>query len=106
MAPTPRTCSSAPSGRRWCAPPFNVPGVVAVPQLTLYSGPTAVASNDNWGGGATLTSAISSSGAFVLPATSRDAVVVASLNPGNYSVQMSGVGGLTGAILVEVFELP
>jgi alpha-tubulin suppressor-like RCC1 family protein len=85
---------------------FGLPGVVGDPQLTLYSSQTAVASNDNWGGGATLASAFSSVGAFSLPAGSRDAAVVARLNPGNYTVQVSGVAGATGTILVEIYDLP
>ncbi len=85
---------------------FGVAGFAGDPQLTLSSGQTAVASNDNWGGVSTLASAFSSVGAFALPATSRDAAVVASLNPGNYTVQVSGVAGATGMILVEIYELP
>jgi hypothetical protein len=85
---------------------FGAGGAVSDPHLTLYSGQTAVASNDNWGGGATLASAFSSVGAFALPAGSRDAAVAASLNPGNYTVQVSGVSSATGLILVEIYELP
>jgi hypothetical protein len=85
---------------------FGVSGVVTDPQLILYSVQTAIAANDNWGGGSTLAAAFSSVAAFVLPTTSRDAAVVASLNPGNYTVQVSGVGGATGMILVEIYELP
>ena len=85
---------------------FGVTGAVNDPQLTLNSGQTVVASNDNWGGGATLSAAFSSVGAFALPAASRDAAVIASLNPGNYTVQVSGVAGATGIILVEIYELP
>jgi hypothetical protein len=85
---------------------FGVPGAVSDPQLSLGSGQSMVAANDNWGGGATLSSAFSSVGAFALPATSRDAALVSSLNPGSYTVQVAGVGSATGMILVEVYELP
>ncbi len=85
---------------------FGVGGVVGDPRLTINSGQTVVASNDNWGGGAALASAFSSVGAFALPAGSRDAAVVASLNPGNYTVQVSVATGATGIILVEIYELP
>ena len=85
---------------------FGVGGAVSDPQLTLNSGPTAIATNDNWGGGATLGSAFASVGAFALPANSRDAAVMASLHPGNYTVQVSGVGGANGLVLVEIYELP
>jgi autotransporter-associated beta strand protein len=85
---------------------FGVSGVVSDPQLALFSGPAVVASNDNWGGGTTLAAAFSAVGAFALPATSRDAAVLASLGPGNYTVQVSGAAGATGVILVEIYELP
>jgi hypothetical protein len=85
---------------------FGVSGAVSDPRLTLNAGQTAVAANDNWGGGATLGSAFNSVGAFALPANSRDAVVVAELNPGNYTVQVEGVGGATGLVLLEIYELP
>ena len=85
---------------------FNVPGVVADPQLTLFSGQTSIGSNDNWGGTAALTAAFGQVGAFVLPAASRDAALLATLQPGNYTVQVSGVAGTTGVGLVEVYEVP
>jgi len=85
---------------------FGVGGAVSDPQLTLNSGQIVVASNDNWGGGATLATAFSSGGAFTLPATSRDAAIVARLIPGNYTVQVSGIAAATGTILVEIYELP
>ena len=41
----------------------------------------------------------------ITAAGSRDAALVATLVPGNYSVQVSGVGGTTGIALVEVYEM-
>ena len=41
-----------------------------------------------------------------LPTGSRDAAVIATLNPGSYTVQVSGVAGATGFVLVEIYELP
>jgi hypothetical protein len=86
--------------------PFNVAGAVADPQLTLFSGQTSIGTNDNWGGTAELTTAFTQVGAFVLPAGSRDAAIVATLNPGSYTVQVSGVNGTTGVAIVEVYEMP
>jgi hypothetical protein len=86
--------------------PFNVAGVVSDPQLTLFSGQTIIGSNDNWGGTPELTAAFAQVGAFALPATSRDAALVATLQPGNYTVQARGVGTATGTAIVEVYELP
>ncbi len=89
------------------APPFNVPGVVADPQLTLYDATNKViGQNDNWGGTPTLTAVFSTVGAFALPANSLDAALVATLTPGNYTVQVKGAGTTTGIALVEVYELP
>jgi sugar lactone lactonase YvrE len=89
------------------AAPFNVSGAVADPQMTLFSGPTTiVATNDNWGGTAELTAAFGQVGAFALPNGSRDAALLATLQPGSYTVQVSGVGGTTGVAIVEVYEVP
>ena len=90
------------------AAPFNVPGVVADPQLTLFnSAGDRAGENDNWGGTAALSAAFTAVGAFQLAGpTSRDAALLATLAPGNYTVQVSGVGNTTGTALVEVYEVP
>jgi hypothetical protein len=88
------------------AAPFNVPGAVADPQLTLFSGQTSIATNNNWGGTVELTAAFAQVGAFALPAASSDAALVATLQTGSYTVQVSGVGETTGVAIVEVYEMP
>lgn len=86
--------------------PFNVGGAMADPKLELFSGPTAVATNDNWGGDAQLTAVANSVGAFAIAnAASRDAVLLVTLAPGNYTAVVSGAGG-GGLALVEVYEVP
>ena len=45
-------------------------------------------------------------GAFALGANSRDAALLVTLPPGQYSAQVSGVAGGTGEALVEVYEVP
>jgi sugar lactone lactonase YvrE len=86
---------------------FGVPGVVADPKLTLFNGSSVkIDENDNWGGTAALSAAFTSVGAFGLPAGSKDAAIVTTLNPGNYSVQAAGVNNTTGVVLVEVYEVP
>jgi hypothetical protein len=83
-----------------------VAGVVADPQLSVFNGANqTIATNDNWGGGPTLSAAFTQVGAFALPANSRDAAVVTTLSPGSYTVQVNGVGGTTGLALVEVYEV-
>lgn len=86
---------------------FGLTGVLADPQLTLFSDQTVIGSNDNWGGTAELTAAIARvAPGFTLPANSRDAVILATVNPGAYTAQVTGVGGATGTVIVEVYEVP
>lgn len=53
-----------------------------------------------------LATAITSVGVFNLEATSKDAALLVTLSPGNYTVEVSGVGGTTGVALVEVYKVP
>jgi sugar lactone lactonase YvrE len=98
---------------------FGVPGVLQDPVLRLYSagGNTPIAQNDNWetaqpigatvpATAAQITAASTSTGAFPLSAGGKDAAIIVSLNPGNYSAVVSGLNNGTGAGLVEVYELP
>lgn len=81
--------------------------VLTDPKLELYNYSTGAKldENDNWA--ASLTSTMSSAGAFALKAGSKDAALIATLTAGvGYTVKVSGVGGLTGDALVEVYELP
>jgi hypothetical protein len=86
--------------------PFGIPGVVADPQLSLFGGSRKIGENNDWGGTVALTSAFAQVAAFPLPAGSKDAALLATLPPGQYSVQVSGVGNTTGVAIVEVYELP
>lgn len=63
--------------------------------------------NDNWGSNAAaVTAAIAQAKAFPLPNGSRDAVVVATLQPGvGYSANVEGANGATGTALVEAYIL-
>ena len=74
--------------------------------MTLFAGPTERGGNDNWGGGSSLAAAFTQVGAFALAPDSRDAALLVTLEPGNYTVQVSGAGGTTGVALVEVYEVP
>lgn len=84
---------------------FGLNDAAADPQLTLFNGTNPIGGNDNWGGTAGLRAAFAQVGAFALPDDSKDAALVATLQPGNYTVQVSGIGG-SGAALVEVYEVP
>lgn len=86
--------------------PLGVAGALADPRLDLYSGTTVLQSNDNWGGASNLTAAFAATGAFSFTnAASFDAALLATLAPGSYTAQVSGVGGTTGIALVEVYEV-
>lgn len=93
---------------------YNVSGALADPSLSLLnSAGSVIASNDNWGtpvGGAaasaaTLSAAFTQSGAFPLPAGSKDSALIAVLSPGSYTLQASGAGGTSGVALVEVYDI-
>lgn len=86
--------------------PFSIGGAISDPKLDLFLGQTAIASNDNWGGTTSLSSAFSSVGAFALGTASRDAALLVTLFPGNYTAQVSGVAGSSGLAIVEVYEVP
>ncbi len=89
------------------AAPYNVPGVLADPQFRVVplGQDLTVASNDNWGGTAELQAAFAQTNDFALPAGSKDAAVVVRLPPGGYTVQATGVGDITGIVLVEVYDM-
>jgi len=81
-------------------------GFVSDPRLTLFAGPNKIDENDDWGGTAVLRAAFDGVGAFQVPPNSLDAVLRATLPPGQYSMQVAGVQGATGLVLVEVYEAP
>jgi len=87
---------------------FGVTGVLADPQIAVFSGSTQIASNDNWETGASTAAQISAAsaqvGEFPLPAGSKDAVLLVTLQPGIYTVVVTGVGNTTGVALVEVYD--
>ena len=87
---------------------FGVGGFMADPKLALFSGQTAIGSNDDWGVNGTnqLSTAFTAVGAFGLPAGSKDAALLATLQPGNYSAQVVVSTGDGGVALVEVYEVP
>ncbi|MBI4622269.1 MAG: DUF1800 family protein [Verrucomicrobia bacterium] len=92
--------------------PFNISGVLSDPLLTLFnSSNVVIETNDNWGTpirtAAISAATFSSAGAFALPAGSRDAALLTTLAPGNYTAQVTGAPGTsaTGLVIVEVYEV-
>jgi len=89
---------------------FGVAGALAQPSLVLtaQAGGATLATNTGWGTNANpsqIASTAAQVGAFALAAGSADCAVVVTLNPGAYTVQVSGVGGTTGIALAEVYEV-
>jgi hypothetical protein len=82
---------------------LGVTGVVADPVLELYSGANKIAENDDWTGTQAVQLA-AQVGAFALTAGSRDAVLLATLPPGGYTLQVRGKTG-GGEVIVEVYEI-
>jgi hypothetical protein len=82
---------------------YGVPTPLADPQLALFSGPTQIDKNDNWGGSEMLASAFRALGAFPLPSDSADAALVKSLGPGNYTAHLLSPA-MTGIALIECYD--
>jgi len=79
---------------------FHVPDPLSDPFLTLFAGPSPIASNDDWSGddGRTL-------GAFALAAGSADAVLRRTLAPGGYTAQVTPAAGTSpGEALDEIYD--
>lgn len=81
---------------------LGVTGALADPKLTLYSGETILAQNDNWEPG--MATSFARVGALGWPAGSKDAALVLTLPAGPYTVHISGNAGATGVALLEVYE--
>ena len=89
--------------------PFNLPGVLADPQLTLtnvgVSPNVILATNKGWGGTAQITAAAASVGAFPWSSSSVDSAILVTLPPGNYTAGVAGASADTGVALIEVYEV-
>ena len=85
---------------------YDVTGVISNPMITIYNGSSvSLASNDDWGGSAGLSSTFTKVGAFNLPTDSKDAAILMTLTPGAYTAVVSGINGATGLALVEVYAV-
>lgn len=82
---------------------YGVTGVLPNPKLQVYAGTKLIAENEDWGGDAAVSAAASKVGAFGLPATSKDAALLLTLQPGVYSAQVVANGG-DGVAIVEVYD--
>jgi hypothetical protein len=81
---------------------FGVPGVLLDPALDLHdSSNNLLASNDNWK--SSQQAAIQASG--YAPGDNREAAIIQTLAPGNYTAVVRGVNATVGAALLEVHDL-
>ncbi|MBL9202219.1 MAG: putative Ig domain-containing protein [Opitutaceae bacterium] len=83
---------------------FNVPGTMADPKFTVFQGQSQIATNDDWAAG-NIGQAFAATGAFTLPAGSKDAALVTDLAAGrDYTVQVTNATGTGGIVLIEVYD--
>jgi sugar lactone lactonase YvrE len=87
---------------------FSVGGVLAQPTLSVIDASgTTVATNTGWStnsNAAAIASEAAAVGAFALPSGSADCALLLTLQPGNYTAIVSGVGGTSGIALVEAYK--
>jgi len=83
-------------------PPFNVPGVLADPFLSLRDGSGSVLwNNNNWKD--SQQAQIQATG--LAPQNDSESAILQILQPGNYTAILSGKNGTTGVGLVEVYDI-
>jgi sugar lactone lactonase YvrE len=94
---------------------FSVTGYLAQPVLTVYNASQVmVGTNTGWGNTpnnstqmlSQIEATSASVGAFALTANSADCVLLLTLQPGNYTAEVTGVGNSSGIALVEVYQVP
>ncbi len=96
---------------------FGVSDTLADPIIKVVANDgTVLATNDNWSDDTTLNgravtadeirAATGACGAFALADNSKDAALLITLVPGNYTVQVSGKNNGTGVAIVEAYDVP
>ena len=88
--------------------PFGVSNPLSDPQLGLVplGRSEPIATNDDWPDTDSVRTAFKAAGAFALQPGSKDAALVITLEPGAYTVIVSGVNGTAnGDALVEIYDL-
>ncbi len=90
---------------------FNVGGSLSAARLEIFRGSTSIAVGNDWGtptAGAPSAAVIAATaarvGAFALPAASRDASLLLTLEPGAYTAVVTGQNNAAGVSLVEVYD--
>lgn len=85
---------------------FGVAGYLPDPKLELFEGQAVVQSNDSWAASPNVAAIITAKGNTLGEYTldNKDAVLLSSLTPRDYTAKITGAGGQTGVALVEVFD--
>ncbi|HZZ58406.1 MAG TPA: immunoglobulin domain-containing protein [Opitutaceae bacterium] len=84
---------------------FGVAHPLPDPVLSLYgSNSSLIATNSAWGGGPVLAAAFSATGAFALPAASKDDALLETLSTGTYTCVATSTAGDSGVALVELYD--
>jgi uncharacterized delta-60 repeat protein len=87
---------------------FGISTALAAAHLTIYrDNQTVIGTGENWSAAANAAQVASTGdavGAFPLASGSSDAAVLATLDPGNYSVGVTSADGSSGVALVEVYD--
>jgi CotH protein/lamin tail-like protein len=89
---------------------FSVANPLAQPVLQLFdSGGNLIASNTGWSTNSNagqIAAAAATAGAFALTSGSADSALLVTLQPGNYTVVVTGAGGSEGVALAETYTVP
>ena len=83
---------------------YQIPNPVADPAITVYSGNTVIASNDNWGTDPSVTPAVMTEAGTTAMTNALDSAMVITLQPGPYTFVVKGKNG-SGVGLGELFLL-
>jgi len=90
---------------------FGLAGALPAARLELNRGQTVLQANEGWdrpGGAASaaeVAAAAAAVGAFALEPGARDAALLITLDPGTYTATIRGVGGATGDVLAEIYDV-
>jgi hypothetical protein len=90
---------------------FRVNNPLAAARLEVFRAGTSLGSNEGWENQATpaartqIIAATNAVGTFALGNGSLDSALLLTLDPGSYSVVVTGVGGATGEVLAEIYDV-
>jgi sugar lactone lactonase YvrE len=86
---------------------FGLGGLLADPKIELYGNGNVLAANSGWKADSLIATVAASVGAFSWGSSATpDAALLLTLQPGTYTLVVSGASGDTGLALVEVYDVP